>query len=276
MNPKVTVTMAIGVLSLLSLVAVALPMTVCETDRAWVAGGAQEPPSSIQRATVTKNEVENQNMPLPKCQGGSLPEMFRNCRGTCSSPDLSSARRLMGDGKVVSGGAQERMRAWSRARQSFMTKGAVIVRPGLLSAGGRLLVSMNAGATSGALIFVADAGTACYRYWQGDILDAEFAEGVSDAAIKGAAVGLAVGVVVMLGATPVGWCVLAVATATYLVVDIGLRIYREIDESRFLREADLAAFGVNVDSLLYIRDSILPPAEDGLMVLPDSPIDLFF
>ena len=258
MSPKVMVAVAIGALSSLSLVAASWPMAVRE------------------RTMDTKKEAESRNTPLPRCQGGNLAEMFKNCRGMCSAPDSLSACRLMGDGKVVSGGAQERMRAWSRARESFKTKGTVIVRAGLLSAGGRLLVSMSTGATSGVLVFAADAGVSCYRYWQGDILDAEFAEGVSDAAIKGVAVGLAVGAVVMLGATPVGWCVLAVATATYLVVDVSIRIYREIDERRFLREVDLAAFGVDVDSLLHIRDSILPPAEDSLRILSDSPLDPVF
>ena len=276
MNPKVIVSVAIGVLSCLAFAVASWPITIREADRTLSTDGTQPQKSSIERTTVTKKEAESQNTPLPQCRGGNLTEMLKNCRGTHSALDSSSARMLMGDGKVVSGGAQERMRAWSRARESFKAKGSVIVRPGLLAAGGRLLVSMNAGVTSGALVFVADAGASCYRYWQGDIMDAEFAEGVSDAAIKGLAVGLAVGVAVMLGATPTGWCVLAVATTTYLVVDISLRVYREIDERRFLREADLAAFGVNVDSPLYIRDSILPPVEDSLRLLPDSPLDPVF
>lgn len=65
------------------------------------------------------------------------------------------------------------------------------------------------------------------------------------------------------------------ATATYLIVGIGIRIYREIDERRFLREADLEAFGIKVDSPLAARNSTQDLVEDTFG-LSDSPFDLSF
>ena len=195
------------------------------------------------------------------------PSPISNVKGV--SP--SSAARLQAKPNVVPANTPEGAKAWSGVRDKFQAKGKVQVRPGLLTADGRLLVSVESGAAAGFLVFAADAGTACYRYWQGDILDAEFAESIADAAIKGAVVGTAVAVAVMLGATPAGWCVLAVSTVAYIIVDIGLRIWREIDERRFLCEADLAAFGIRLDTTMSLRDSVLDMKEDAFS-LHDSPL----
>lgn len=181
----------------------------------------------------------------------------------------SSAARLMAKGRTVAANTPEGTKAWESARSRFGSRGSVRVCPGLL-ANGRLLVSVQSGATAGALVFAADAGMVCYRYWQGDVLDAEFADGIADAALKGAVVGAAVGVAVLLGSTPAGWVVLGVATATYVVVDIGIRIWREIDERRFLRDEDLAAFGIRPDSFPEPRDSVLSTMADGFLEPRDA------
>ena len=170
---------------------------------------------------------------------------------------VASAVRLMARGMVFPSVKPEASKVWSAARESFRSKGTVQVRPGLLTSDGRLLVSLKSGAAAGALVFAADAGMACYRYWQGGILDAELADGIADAALKGAIVGAAVGVAVLLGATPTGWCVLAVSTAAYVVVDLSIRIWREIDKRRFLQAEDLAAFGIRPDSIAEPRDTVL-------------------
>ena len=186
----------------------------------------------------------------------------------------SSAAKLMARGRTYAANSAEGAKAWSAAKESFRSKGTVQVRPGILAPSGRLLTSVKSGAAAGALVFAADAGMACYRYWQGDILDAEFADGIADAALKGALVGAAVGVAVLLGATPQGWCVLAVATATYIVVDVGIRIWREIDERRFLSAEDLSAFGIRPDAFPEPRDTILSTMDDGFLEPRDSTLVL--
>lgn len=182
----------------------------------------------------------------------------------------ASAGKLMANGKTVPADTPEGAKAWSAAKDRFGSRGKVSVRPGLLAADGRLLVSLKSGAGAGAIAFAADAGATCYRYWQGGILDAEFADGIADAAQKGAVVGGAVGVAVLLGATPAGWCVLAVATAAYVVVDAGIRIWREIDERRFLSAEDLAAFGIRPDAFPGCDDTILETGDDSVLDISDS------
>ena len=191
-------------------------------------------------------------------------------RTTVAGSVPSSATKLMARGRTFAANSPEGAKAWSAAKESFRSKGTVQVRPGILATSGRLLTSVKSGAAAGALVFAADAGMACYRYWQGDILDIELADGIADAALKGALVGAAVGVAVLLGATPQGWCVLAVATATYIIVDIGIRIWREIDERRFLSAEDLAAFGIRRDAFPEPRDSILSTRDDGFLEPRDS------
>ena len=90
------------------------------------------------------------------------------------------------------------------------------------------------------------------------------------ASIAGAVVGGAVGVAVLLGATPAGWCVLAVATAAYVVVDAGIRIWREIDERRFLSAEDLAAFGIRPDAFPGCDATILETGDDRVLGISDS------
>ena len=48
-----------------------------------------------------------------------------------------------------------------------------------------------------------------------------------EAAIKGTTVGTAVGVAVLLGATPGGFIVFAVGTGTYFIVEQGIALWRE-------------------------------------------------
>ena len=198
-------------------------------------------------------------------KGVSVSDMLKNARSanTMGRNALDkAASTLMQKGKVYPATGAKWKAAWNSSYMRLSKSGGVRVCPGILAAGGRLLVSTGNGAASGFLVFAADAGTACYRYHQGDINDAEFAEQLSDAVLKGLVVGAAVAVTVMLGATPSGWCVLAVATATYIVVDIGIRIWREIRNQRYLGVADLEAFGIRQDSVLDVRDSILEVREN--------------
>lgn len=183
-------------------------------------------------------------------RGPSAARVFQASGKVSKDFPIPGAKQLMPEGMVVPAKGANAPEAWGRTRNNFAKHGTVEVRPGLLTADGRLLVAMKTGATSGFLVFAADAGMACYRYHQGDFQEAVFAEKISDAAMKGLVVGAAVGVAVMLGATPTGWCVLAVATATYIVIDSGIRIWREVRDRHYLKLEDLAAFGIPPDSII--------------------------
>ena len=163
-----------------------------------------------------------------------------------------------------------------KSRFSQPSKKGVCLRPGVLTADGRLLVAIGEGAEAGILVFALEGGMAVYEYWQGTIFKPEFQEKMVDAAIKGTAVGTAMGVAVLLGATPGGWVVFAVSAGVYIVSDIAITIWREHQAKSFLKIEDLQAYGIKLDTMLELQpDSTLTLPHDSTRDLPiDSTLDL--
>ncbi len=142
----------------------------------------------------------------------------------------------------------------------------IAIHNALMTADGKLLVAVKSGAQTGLLVFAADAGNAVYEYVSGDILMPELEQKIADAAIKGAFVGSCVGVTVFLGATPVGWCVLAVSAGSFVIVDNALKIWHKYENHKYLTSDDLRAWGIVQDSVLSPEsDSILCPPEDTIL-----------
>ena len=148
------------------------------------------------------------------------------------------------------------------------------IHNGLMTADGRLLVSIKAGAAAGFMVFAADGGHAVYRYLSGDILKPELERKIADAAARGTFVGTCVGVTVFLGATPGGWVVLAVSIGSYFVIDTALQVWHEHQDRKLLTITDLRSWGVTLDSTLAIpadstlelkEDTVLEPTRDSLL-----------
>ena len=134
---------------------------------------------------------------------------------------------------------------------------------GLMTADGRLLISIKAGAAAGFMVFAADSGHAVYQYLAGDILKPELEDKIVDAALRGVFVGACVGVTVFLGAAPGGWVVLAVAIGSYFVIDTALQIWRAHQDWKHLTIDDLRGWGITTDTPLSPpTDSILKPKID--------------
>lgn len=146
----------------------------------------------------------------------------------------------------------------------------VSAKPGLLTPDGRLLVSVKAGVTAGLLVFVADSGEALMRYANGDILAPELQEKIQDAAIRGGFVGTCVGVTVLLGTTPAGWCVVAVSVGSYIIVDRAVATWREHRDRQYLTLDDLSAWGITSDTTLDINDTTLDVPYDTILDIDDS------
>lgn len=151
-----------------------------------------------------------------------------------------------------------------------------MLRPGMLTADGKLLVSLGEGAINGLLVFGVEGGISCYSYLNGDILKPEFEEKLIDAAIKGSAVSGCTAVAVVLGATPGGWVVMAVGAGGYLIADTAIKVWREYQANRYLTVEDLEAWGIEADTVLDIEiDSVLDLEIDSVLSLEyDSVLDL--
>ena len=128
----------------------------------------------------------------------------------------------------------------------------------LLTQDGRLLIAVKTGVKTGVMVFAADAGHAVYEYANGDILKPELQRKIADAAVKGTFVGSCVGVTVFLGATPAGWCVLAVSAGSYFIVDQSLKVWHRYQDSKYLTIDDLCGWGV-------VSDTVLEPDDDTIL-----------
>lgn len=154
--------------------------------------------------------------------------------------------------------------------------GGTIMKPALLTADGRLLIQLKAAskaAGSAAFVVVAfEAGVATYQYVTGSISSSDFEEQLAEAAIKGAAVGTCTAVAVVLGANPVGLVVVAVGWAAYEITDMAIEATRK----SYISEADLKAFGAELDSVLSIPDdSVFNVKFDTPFKLPvDTPLSI--
>ena len=137
------------------------------------------------------------------------------------------------------------------------TKSARLLVPGLLAADGRLLVSLKSGAADGLMVFAVEGGIATYSYAKNDINRPEYHDKLVDAAIKGASVGGAVAVAVMLGAGPAGWVVLGVSIGAYEVSDFAVAAWHKSQEQKYLTIEDLEPFGIVSETTLDLKDESL-------------------
>ena len=144
------------------------------------------------------------------------------------------------------------------------------VVPGLLAADGTLWVGLQAGAFEGGLVFATEAGLAGYRYVRGYTLRADFLTEVSDAAVKGAAVGSATAVAVVLApAGPAGWVVAGVGIGTYMFVDSSLKTWHEYTNRKYVSLDDLRGFGVDMESVFAQGGKLVP---DSAPLVPSTPL----
>ncbi len=142
--------------------------------------------------------------------------------------------------------------------------------PGLLTAEGKLWVCLKTEAIEGGLVFATEAGIAGYRYVRGDTLRADFLTEVSDAAIKGAAVGSATAVAVVLApAGPAGWIVAGLGIGTYMFVDSSLKTWHEYSNRKYVTLDDLKGFGVDVQSVFAQGGKLIP---DSGPLVPSTPL----
>lgn len=128
------------------------------------------------------------------------------------------------------------------------------VKAGLLTADGRLIVSIKDGAVAGLLVFSLEAGSAYCQYMKGDIYKPEYEQKVMDAAIKGIAVGGTTAVAVFLGTTPHGWVVLGLGIGAYCITDAVLTQWHKLEAANYLNSGDLAHLGIEIDSVLDTND----------------------
>lgn len=128
-----------------------------------------------------------------------------------------------------------------------------VLAPGLLTADGRLMVSLKAGASDGLVVFAIEAGIATYSYAKGNINNPEYQEKLVDAAIKGTSVGSAVAVSVLLGAGPGGWVVLAVGIGAYEISDFAVNSWRMSQKQKYLTFEDLQPFGIVPETTLDLK-----------------------
>lgn len=132
-------------------------------------------------------------------------------------------------------------------RGDFNTpKKATVLRAGLLTSDGRLLIAVKEAAGAGLLIVALDAAQPIYLYLAGNIGKGDFEEKLTESAIKGASVGAATAVAVLVGATPGGIVVLAVAVGTYEITNLAIKAVKP----SYLTREDLKAFGIKIDSVL--------------------------
>lgn len=140
------------------------------------------------------------------------------------------------------------------------------VHNALLTQDGRLLVAVKSGVKTGVMVFAADSGHAVYEYANGDILKPELQRKIADAAVKGTFVGTCVGVTVFLGATPTGWCVLAVSVGSYFIVDQSLKVWHRYQDSKCLTIDDLRSWGIISGTVLELeKDTIFKPPENTVL-----------
>ncbi len=128
-------------------------------------------------------------------------------------------------------------------------------------------VAAKTAVASGVLLFASESAFATYKYYDGTIRQWELRQAIQEAAIKGIVVGTAVGVCVLLGATPHGWCVLAVSIGAYLIVDTSLKIWNERQDRKYLTMDDLRGYGI------FSNTPLDPRLDTPLEMSPNSPLE---
>ena len=133
------------------------------------------------------------------------------------------------------------------------------VASGILLPNGRVLMTAGkAGIGAGLLTFAVDGGVATFHHIKGTLLDADYERELGYAAINGTSVAAGVAVAVVLGATPAGWVVLAVASGAYVVTDFAIECYENTRDFSSLTIEDLKAFGIPVSNR---PDFGIPPSK---------------
>ena len=208
-----------------------------------------------------------------------MGDMLKDTWGKTLKPQYSVDRVVAANERLAqrtlqrAPGVPERGSAVSRPsvkKSDFYKKSSdgKILHAGLLTSDGRLLLAVKEGGKTALVIFAIEGGVASYKYFHGDILKPEFEEKMIEAAIKGSTVGTAVGVTVLLGATPGGLVVFAVGTGAYVIVDWGISLWREYQAKKYLTIADLESYGIKMDTILDL------PPEDIFSMSGNSTLKL--
>lgn len=144
-------------------------------------------------------------------------------------------------------------------KEEFFAGGKQIWRPALLTPG-RLIVPVKEFGKSGVIVIALDSAIPTYQYATGKILKEEFVDRMEEAAIKGTSVGMCSAVAVLMGATPGGIIVFAVAVASYEIADLAIRVSRQ----GYLSAKTLEAFGVELDTAIDLpHDTIFEMETDS-------------
>jgi len=128
---------------------------------------------------------------------------------------------------------------------------------GILTQGGKLLVSIpaeiTAGAGAGLISFAFDAGSASMDYAKGTILRPEFERKLGDAAVIGGVVGTGTGVAVLLGASPIGLVVIGIGVGGYMITDLIVEKWHHAQDQKYLTADDLAVFGLTMQDTIPLN-----------------------
>ncbi len=145
-------------------------------------------------------------------------------------------------------------------------------RSALLTPSGELLVAVGEGAGAAVLVIAFDAGVPVYDYLKGNITQGDLEKKIKEAAIKGGSVGAAVGVSILLGASPGGVVVLAVGIAAYETADYII----QANKRKHITEEDIRVFGIEPNSLVELPLDVPVDLPTNVPVdLPTSvPVDL--
>ena len=130
--------------------------------------------------------------------------------------------------------------------------------PAVLTQDNKLIMSLKGGAYSGIAVVGIESGMAYYDFLKGNIYRNEFNQKVIESAIKGTAVGGSEALVMFLLPTPQGLVLLGAGIGAYIVVDEAIKSYKHYKEKHFLNADDLRVYGIELDSVLDIKDDGIP------------------
>ena len=133
-----------------------------------------------------------------------------------------------------------------------------IAVPAVLTKDNKLIMSLKNGAYSGLAVVGIESGMAYYDFLKGNIYRYEFNQKVIESAIKGTAVGGSEALVIFLLPTPQGLVLLGAGIGAYIVVDEAIKSYKHYKEKHFLNADDLRVYGIELDSVLDIKDDGIP------------------
>jgi hypothetical protein len=168
----------------------------------------------------------------------------KNLFNTNQSNLLKSASNIFDDPKTYT---QNETPKTINGYKNFDPKGKSIIRPGIIYPNGRIIVAAAESVGAGLLVFSTEGGSACYKYYNGDMLKPEFDREIAGAAIKGASVGGGIAVAVLLGSNPAGWVVMGVGAGSYYIADQGYKVWTEYKDGKYLTQKDFESLGFEFD-----------------------------